>query len=249
MFSTPLLRSNPQITLTNMKSVSSPVLAEFTLMAILYFYKRVKIFQDHFANRQIYNTKTVESVLNKKLLLVGTGSIGQEIGLKCKYGLGMRISGVKRDISETEHLAHLVEEVHSMDSLPQIVSDFDVVVASLPHIPETIVFTEEVFRNMKPGSVFINVGRGSYVDEEALIRSLLDDHLLGAGLDVIDKEPIRPENHFYDERLRNKVLYTFHMMDNSKDLDEPTIRMVRENLENYINGKPLVRQINKDYMY
>ncbi|HEU5098593.1 MAG TPA: NAD(P)-dependent oxidoreductase [Roseiflexaceae bacterium] len=47
---------------------------------------------------------------------------------------------------------------------------------------------------MKPGSFLINVSRGPVVDEVALIRALQDGYLAGAGLDLFDPEPPKPDN-------------------------------------------------------
>ena len=249
LLTSPAIKNNPSIIVTNLRSIASELLAEFTTMAILYFFKGMKAFQDSFDQGRLCNQNSVQKISGKKVLLVGTGSIGQEIGRKCKHGFDMRISGIKRDLTNTEHLKGLVDNVYSLDSLDEVVSDFDVVVASLPYLSEDVIFSENTFKRMKKGSVFVNVGRGSYVDETALIKYLLNDHLLGAGLDVIKNEPIQPENDFFDPKLKNKVLYTYHQVGRSKDLFEPLVQMIKENAENYLNGKELVRKVNKKLMY
>lgn len=245
----PTLRNSDHITLTNMRSVSSVLLAEFAMMAILYFYKRIPIFQEVFRKKQVMQERVVRSVSDMKVLVVGIGSIGRECALKCKYGLNMKVWGVKRDISNAKHLEGLVEGVIALEKLRESIGEFDVVIAALPFIQDKKIFTDDVFASMKEGAVFINVGRGVYVDEDALIKHLVNGHLLGAGLDVINNEPIPHDSPFYDTRLKDRLFYSFHHMDTSVDLDRRTRVLTRENIENYLNDRPLQRVVNKKFGY
>ena len=244
----PSLKNNDQITLTNLKSVSGVLLAEFALLAILYFFKKIPLFQDSFQNKIVFSQRVASSPERKKVLIVGIGSIGREVALKCKMALNMEVWGVKRNLSNSEHLKDLVEGLFSLDQLDNKISEFDVVVAVLPFLTSKI-FTKNTFSKMKKGAVFINLGRGSYVDESALIEALLQNHLLGAGLDVLDNEPIQESNLVYDHRLKHKLLYTYHVMDGSINIDEKTRVLVKENILNFLNGKDLVRKVNKKFGY
>jgi D-3-phosphoglycerate dehydrogenase len=65
----------------------------------------------------------------------------------------------------------------------------------LPATPEAVGFLKEQhFRQMKPTAIFINTGRGPTVDEPALIKALQEKWIAGAGLDVLQTEPPRPDN-------------------------------------------------------
>jgi len=67
----------------------------------------------------------------------------------------------------------------------------DIVASCLPDTPETYrIYNKERFMAMKKGAFFVNVGRGSNVDQEALREAVLSGHLAGAGLDVTDPEPL-----------------------------------------------------------
>ena len=99
-----------------------------------------------------------------KVLVVGIGSIGQEIAKRFKYGLNMKITGVKRDINNIEHLKDLVEDVITLSSIGEHIHKYDVIVNAMPAVPGGPVFTDEMFSKMKKKTVFINVGRGSVLD-------------------------------------------------------------------------------------
>ena len=79
--------------------------------------------------------------------------------------------------------------------LDHLLSMSDIVSMHAPGMPETEkMLGEEQFRRMKPTALFINNGRGSTVDEAALIRALEEGWIAAAGLDVFAKEPPDPEN-------------------------------------------------------
>lgn len=243
------VRTDDSIVLTNMKSISQILLSEFAVFGLLYFYKQIPLFQSRFLAKHPLKDQVVRALESSKVMVVGIGGIGEGIAKKFKFGFNMEVTGVKRDLKNVEHLRAFTDEVIDLASIPLRVHEFDVVVCALPFIAGGPIFTEDVIAKMKKGSVFINVGRGSVVDESALIKYLLNDHLLGAAMDVIQDEPIKPESHFYDERLKDKLFYSFHNMDNSKEFYNRLEHFIEENIQNYLEGRDLVRQVNKEFGY
>ena len=85
--------------------------------------------------------------------------------------------------------------VHAMDKLDDLLPRFDHVIDTLPGSPETNkIMNDARFAKMKPGSRFFNIGRGTTVDQPALIRALASNHLAAAYLDVTDPEPLPPND-------------------------------------------------------
>ena len=71
----------------------------------------------------------------------------------------------------------------------------DFISMHLPATPEAVGFLKEQhFRQMKPNAIFINTGRGPTVVESALIKALQEKWIAGAGLDVLQVEPVKPDN-------------------------------------------------------
>jgi len=80
-------------------------------------------------------------------------------------------------------------------SLSEVLSQSDFISMHLPATPEAVGFLKEKhFRQMKPSAIFINTGRGPTVDEAALIKALQERWIAGAGLDVLQVEPPKPDN-------------------------------------------------------
>ena len=75
--------------------------------------------------------------------------------------------------------------------LEQLLGESDIVALHVPHTPDTHhLINQQTLAQMKPGSILINVARGKVVDESALVESLKNGHLGGAGLDVFENEPV-----------------------------------------------------------
>ncbi len=124
-----------------------------------------------------------ESMLlhGKKLGIVGYGTIGKSIGDKAE-AFGMDVFGVRRTVEER------IEgntRITGPGGLKELFATSDVVVACLPQTPETTGLIDEgLLSLMKKRAIFVNVGRGPTVDEEALYRVLKEKNIAGAGLDV-----------------------------------------------------------------
>ena len=124
------------------------------------------------------------------LLIVGYGSIGEEFAKRAKV-FGMRVRGITRSGKGD---TSFVEKILPANQLHEALSEADYVVIAAPETAETkhLIGPAEISR-MKRGARLINVGRGSLLDEAALIAALESGHLAGAALDVTGIEPL-PEN-------------------------------------------------------
>jgi phosphoglycerate dehydrogenase-like enzyme len=100
---------------------------------------------------------------------------------------------------------------------------------------------------MKPGTYFANVGRGSVVDEGALVEALQSGHLSGAALDVFEVEPLPQESPLWE--LEN-VIVSPHATDMVPALiNERQTDLFCDNLRRYLEGEPLVNVLDKRLLY
>lgn len=107
-------------------------------------------------------------------------------------------------------------------SLDELLAQSDVVSPHCPSSPATRqLFNAAAFARMKPGAVFVNVGRGDLTDSRALVEALQSGHLAGAALDVFDPEPI-PADH--PIRSMRNVILAAHIASASP----PAVRALRE---------------------
>lgn len=142
--------------------------------------------------------------------VIGYGRIGRRVTEICALGLKMRVKVFDPFVTAATDLPAGVDGVESLDALlPQV----DFLTLHTPLTADTYrLIGERELRLMKRGAYLINASRGPVVDEAALIRALVDDHLAGAGLDVFDPEPPLPDNPLL--RMPN-VVVTPHVASNT----------------------------------
>ncbi len=131
-----------------------------------------------------------QRVAGRTLGLVGFGRTAQAV-IPRAQGLGLEVIAcdpfANRDIARARNV-RLVTAV-------ELFTQSDIVSLHLPVTPETRrVINADTLRQMKRGSVLINTARGALVDELALAEALRSGHLFGAGLDVLQDEPPRPDH-------------------------------------------------------
>jgi len=184
------------ILVTNPRGVFSVPMAEHTiglLIAMARNFPDSVRFQDKstWGQQQIWDKpQRLTELSGKILLIVGYGSIGAELAKRAK-AFGMHIWGVTRSGKGDMTFAEKIVPAGSLrDALPQA----DYVVIAAPETAETkhLIGGAEI-SCMKRGARLINIGRGSLLDETALIAALNDGQLGGAALDVTGAEPL-PEN-------------------------------------------------------
>jgi phosphoglycerate dehydrogenase-like enzyme len=177
-----------------------------------------------------------DELTGETVCLLGLGAIGQAIAARCR-GLGMRVIGVARRAL----ILPDVEEVFSFERLHAALAQARHVAAALPAAPETENLCDEAFFSAMPrGSYFYNVGRGSLVDEAALLAALRGGQLAGAGLDVMQTEPLPAGHPFWSEP---NLLLTPHIAGRSVREFDRMCDLLVENLERYARGEALKNQI------
>ena len=127
-------------------------------------------------------------VFGKTLGIIGLGHIGAAIARRGFYGFNMNILYHNRR-EKIEVAQAFNADYRSLDQLLQQ-SDFIVVAVDLNHDSQALI-GEAQFDLMQKHAVFINIARGSVVDENALIDALQQNKIFAAGLDVYAKEPLQ----------------------------------------------------------
>ena len=184
------------IFVTNPRGVFSVPMAEHTmglLIAMVRNFPDSVRFQEKsmWGQQQLWDMPQKLTELNgRNLLIVGYGSIGEELAKRAK-AFGMRVKGITRSGKGD---TSFVEKILPARQLHEALSEADYVVIAAPETAETkhLIGAAEISR-MKRGAHLINVGRGSLLDEAALIAALENGHLAGAAIDVTGIEPL-PEN-------------------------------------------------------
>ena len=127
-------------------------------------------------------------VFGKTLGIIGLGNIGAAIARRGFYGFNMNILYHNRR-EKIEVAQAFNAQYRDLDQLLQQ-SDFIVVAVDLNHESQALIGAEQ-FDLMQKHAVFVNIARGSVVDENALIEALKQNKIFAAGLDVYAKEPLQ----------------------------------------------------------
>src|SRR5215211_5631943 len=200
----------------------------------------------------IYSGPLAEFVLlamleNKTLCVVGMGSIGRAIAGRARP-FGMRVVGVKRTVREDDEAWYYADELYPTTELSTALSEADYVAVTLPGTPETRrLLDAEAIATIKQGAYFANVGRGSVVDETALVEALQSGHLSGAALDVFEVEPLPVESPLWE---LDNVIVSAHTTDVVPDLiNAAQTDLFCENLRRYLAGEELLNVLDKRLLY
>jgi phosphoglycerate dehydrogenase-like enzyme len=174
------------------------------------------------------------------MLILGYGVIGERIA-RTALAFGMKVTGLRRTVSKggAPEGVRLESSEKTGDFLPEA----DYVVNILPATPETrhYVGVAEVGR-MKPGAVYINVGRGATTDEAALIRALAAKRIAGALLDVTEQEPLPADSPLW---AMDNVILTSHYAGRHAEYSRLALDVALENMGRYVRGEPLKNLVDK----
>ncbi|CAI4054362.1 hypothetical protein SUVZ_16G1730 [Saccharomyces uvarum] len=133
--------------------------------------------------------KIVDSPMNKTTLILGFGSIGQTIGGHLQRTFNMSIEYYKRAGPVQKDLLDYDAMYHSDLNDPDTWKNADLIVLSLPGTPSTNdIINRETLAMCKDGVRIVNVGRGTCIDEDALLDALESGKVTSCGLDVFKNE-------------------------------------------------------------
>jgi len=228
---------------TTSAGVHALPLAEFAAMGILNGFKRTaELAQDQQARNWPSLRTPTRLVSGSRLVIAGLGEIGLETA-RLARALGMTVSGTKR----TPEPLDGIDQVTGNDGLAGLLATADAVVNTLPGTPYTEkLFNRDVFAAMKPGSVFVNVGRGTVVDEEALLEALDNGQLSYACLDVFAVEPLPLESPLWSHP---RVLVSPH----TSALSAAENRLIADrfcsNLRIFLDGGELPHLVDTIHFY
>jgi len=186
--------------------------------------------------------KDVRTLPGRTLCILGLGTIGRrcaELGAAHE----MRVIGVKRHPEPVPH----VQRVLGPDRLNEALGQAEVVMNLLPGTRQTEkLIGPQQFQAMADGALFLNAGRGKTVDTDAMIEALRSGRLAGAGLDVVDPEPLPPQHPLWD---MPNVIITAHYSGLVDDYFEQTEALFLDNLRRFLAGEPLVGLVDKQAGY
>ena len=225
------------IRLTSAAGVNAVSISEFVVARLLQIWKRLPEIDD--VQRQhrwepVYGREVAGSTLG----VVGLGSIGRQVARRGR-GLGMTVVASRRTAAPGQGDPD-VDVLFPSDDLHQLLGASDAVVAAVPESPATVgLFGAAEFGAMREGSIFVNVGRGSAVDEGALIEALASGHLRAAAIDVAVTEPLPSDSPLWDAP---NLFISPHSATSADRFWTNLYTLFRDNIGRYLEGTPLANE-------
>jgi phosphoglycerate dehydrogenase-like enzyme len=232
------------VVLTNMQRMYSPTISESAIGLMLTLARGLNKYSLQTREKTWQPVEGLREISGMTLGLVGMGGIGTDTAYRAHYGFHMNILAVDpKPIPKPAFVA----ELHSLEWLPKMVPQVDVLMSAAPHTHLSEgMFNESIFRAMKPTAYFINVSRGKLVNTPDLVRALKEGWIAGAALDVAYKEPLPPDDALW---TAGNIIITSHSSAHSEGSTDRSYALFAENVRRYVNGLPLLNVVDKKRGY
>ena len=226
-----------RIVFTTSAGVHGGPLSEFAVFGVLAGAKDLGrlLAQQH--DRRWTGRWEMGQVSEMTVLVVGLGGIGQEV-VKKLAGLGATVIGTSRHGAPVDHVDRLIQ----VDDIVSTVPEVDAIVLTLPGTAATEkLIGADVFAAVKPGTILVNVGRGTVVDEDALLPALRDGRIGFAALDVFATEPLPESSPLWAEP---NVLVSPHTAALNSAEDRLIAELFAANATRLLDGDELVNAVD-----
>ena len=232
------------VLLANSSGAYGLAISEHMLGMLLMLTKKLYLYRDNQNEAVWHDEGNVTSIFGSRVLTVGLGDIGGEFAKRCK-SLGAYNIGIRRTMRSCPEF---MDEMHTLDELDSLLPSADVVALALPNSDASRhLMNEARLRSMKRGAILLNVGRGSAVDTDALVK-VLNEGLIMAGIDVTDPEPLPKEHplwHCPGIIITPHISGYYHL----RHTQDTIIEIAACNIENYMNGRPIRNLVDRNTGY
>lgn len=234
----PLRELFPKLIISKISGVHGIPMSESAIMYILMFLNRMPFIMRNQV-KGVWEKPPLpgsDDCHEKVVGIVGMGDIGRQVAKKCKL-FGMTVYGSKLDTLPEEDL----DRIFSVEENKEMISKCDFVISLLPAMPSTMnFFNDEIFDSMKDGAYLISMGRGTVVDENALVRALKKGKLAGAAMDVFAREPLPKDSPLWN---MENVIITPHCSANTPFYYDRAIGLLCDNLKDFLEGRPIKTEV------
>lgn len=242
------------IKIANVPAYGTTTVAEYTFALILAVSRKITQAYERVREEGRFSVDGLRGIdlFGKTLGVVGAGRIGSHV-IKIARGFGMNV--IAFDKSPNHDFAK--EHTFKHAELDEVLSNSDIVTIHLPYTDETHhLINSEKLSLMRKGAILINTARGTIVETEALVKSLKEGHLAGAGLDVLEEEGVIKDEieflvsgHPAEHDLRavladhilidmSNVVVTPHNAFNTQEALGRIADTTIENIKSFIEGAP-----------
>ena len=230
-----------KIIFTNCPGLAAPTVSEYVLLGMLSIAKGYReIIKAEMKHEWLTIPPGKVELMGSSALIVGYGSIGRMIEERLK-AFGVTVTVVRRTPVSGEHALGPTQWRARL-------GEFDWIILTAPATTETTrMIGAAELSAMKKTAVLVNVARGSLVDQDELVKTLVQRDIAAAFLDVTEPEPLPADHPLWS--LENAHI-TMHLSGRSRTQEMPlTAKRFLENLHLYCEGKPLLYQVDLQLGY
>jgi phosphoglycerate dehydrogenase-like enzyme len=232
--------ANSDVVVTGMHGSYNEHLSTHAVAFLLAFARR---FDHYLPQKRWQRGPGMIDLPSATVLIVGVGGSGGVAARECA-AFGMRVLGIDPRVKERPPG---MAELDTPDRLEARLGEADFVIVTTPETPQTLgMFNARLFARMKEGAYFINIARGRCVVTQDLIDALRSGRLAGAGLDVVDPEPLPPESPLW---TMPNVLITPHVAILGTPYRQRWEAVLLENCRRFAAGRPLLNVVDKKEWY
>lgn len=234
------------VILTNATGAYGVAIAEHMVGVVLAMMKKLYLYYDNQKQRQWQDEGHVQSIAGATVVIVGYGDIGRRFGLLMKAFGAAKVIGVRRRHGT---VPPEVDEMITLDELDAVLPTADIVTASLPETAATYhTFDADRFAKMKEGSFFVNVGRGTSVDQDALVQAVQSGRPAYAALDVTDPEPLPADSPLW---TTSGIYVTPHVSGgyHATMTHDTIVQIAAANLRRFRQGEALANLVDRTTGY
>lgn len=231
--------------LANATGAYGLALSEHMLGMLLTLMKKLDRYHVNQQNGNWKDEGNVMSIYGSRTLILGLGDIGGEFAKRIQC-MGGYVVGIKRRASAKPEY---VDELYTMEALDEQLKLADIVFMALPGTDQTYhIMDASKFNLMKSNAILLNCGRGTAIDQEALMDALQKNQIYGAGIDVTDPEPLPADHPLW--KMPN-LLITPHISGqyHLKETLHRIVQIAARNLEAVHDGKQIENEVDFESGY
>ena len=230
------------LVITNSSGIHAKKAGEFGLMSILMLQNHMTKIITNQRNRE-FVTLLSNPIENKKVLVVGTGSLGGSM-IKHISALGANVIGINRRGRKVDGCSKVI----TFDRIDEVLPEADFLYLAVPETNDTKgLINKKRLDVLKATCGIVNIGRQSVMDYEHLRKKLKKNEISGAILDVFSEEPINRNSKFWDTP---NLVITPHISSDSKGkYIEMVLEKFFDNLKLFIDQKKLLNRVDPNLGY
>lgn len=220
---------------TSSSGSNSQSVSEHMFASLLSLCRKLPVYRDHQRQHIWKDEGTVKTLSGSTVLVVGAGNVGAAFGRLCQ-AMGAYTIGLKRSVATPVPGFDRLDTLNALDAL---LPTADVVALTLPHTPETVhLINGQRIALMKDDAILISSGRGSVLDQDALVAAMNGGKLWGAAMDVTEPEPLPADHPLWD--IPNLIITPHTAGGMRLEITRKNcINMALDNLKRYLSGDPL----------